>query len=79
MNNLVSSSTITSGNNNIVKKDFKNLKLFEERNYNIIDSNNRNNIFNNYNEKTVNRYKFVNGELLSNNNSKNKYGENAKK
>jgi hypothetical protein len=77
MNNLVSSSTITSGNNNIVKKDFKNLKLFEERNYNIIDSNNRNNIFNNYNEKTVNRYKFVNGEILSNNNSKKKYEENG--
>ena len=65
---------MTSGNNNIVKKDFKNLKLFEEKNYNLIDSDIKKN---NYNEKTVNRYKFVNGELLSNNNSKNKYGENG--
>ena len=78
LNNLVSSSTLTSGNNNnIVKKDFKNLKLFEERNYNLIDSDNKKNTFNNYNEKTVNRYKFVNGELLSNSISKKKYEENG--
>jgi hypothetical protein len=74
LNKYISSSTVTSGNNNIVKKDFKNLKLFEEKNYNLIDSDIKKN---NYNEKTVNRYKFVNGELLSNNNSKNKYGENG--
>ena len=73
LNKLKSSSTLTSGNN-IVKKDFKNLKLFEEKNYNLIDSDNRKN---NYNEKTVNRYKFVNGEILSNNNSKKRFEENG--
>ena len=75
---LKSSSTVMSGGG-IVKKDFKNLKIYEEKNGSLIDTENRKNEKNylNYNEKTVNRYKFLDGELISNDNSHKKGEENG--